>query len=119
MQIFGRYFNQNYFKEFVSATPYWFGDKKWCHIEKWCKLCDVFLPYLNNQNERRRILMMLLFLVLDEPMSRCCPENFKLGGLLNHTHEPRKSVLLSTILRNDAECSTGAIAHNSIVQNPE
>ena len=43
----------------------------------------------------------------------------KLGGLPNCAHEPIKPVPLGTILKNAADCKSGMIMHDEVVQNPE
>ena len=63
----------------------------------------MLLPCLRKNDERRIILMAFFFLVLDKSMSRWFPKTSKLGVVPNYTHEPKKLVLLGTILKNDAE----------------
>ena len=73
----------------MSATPYCFDDKKQGCLDERDKPWDMLFPYLNKNNEKRRMLTMLLILVLDESMSGSFPKTSKLGGLPNYTYEPR------------------------------
>ena len=63
--------------------------------------------------------MMLLFLALDDSISRWLPKTSKLGGLPNCTHKPRKPVTFGTMLKNAAECNACTMFHNDVVKNPE
>jgi len=43
----------------------------------------------------------------------------KLGGLPNYTYEPRKPVPLGTMFRNGAECMSGILVFQDVVQLSE
>ena len=47
------------------------------------------------------------------------PKTSKLGGLKTCAHEPRKIVILGTMLKNSVEYNTDIIAHNEVSQNPD
>ena len=66
----------------------------------------------------KKMLMMLLFLVLDESMPGWYPKAFKLGGVSNCSREPTKLVPLGTMLKNVSEYNAGMIVCNYVVQNP-
>ena len=63
--------------------------------------------------------MALIVLVLGDFIPKQRPKTSKSGGLPNFTHEPRKLVLLSTMLKNATEFESGMIAINDVVQHPE
>ena len=66
---FGRCVDKNYFKAFVSADHYCVGNKKWWCLDKRDELWDTLIPFLKKCDRKRKILMTLLFLALDESMS--------------------------------------------------
>ena len=88
-------------------------------VDKCDKPWEIFLPAVQNYNEKRRQLLTAALLLLDESMSGWCPKTSKLGGLPNYTYEPRKPVPLGTMFRNGVEAVTGIIMHQDIVQLPE
>jgi hypothetical protein len=57
-----------------------------------------------------------MLLILDESMSGWRPKTSKLGGLPNYTYELRKPVLLGTMFRNGAECMSGILVFQDVVQ---
>ena len=116
---FGRYMKKNEFKAFQSAAAFCFAEKKYWYIDKRDRPWDIFLPCLQNYNERRQQLIKTILLMLDESMSGWRPKTSKLGGLPNYTFEPRKPVPLGTMFRNGVECRSGCIVFQDIVQNPE
>ena len=65
---FGQYMTKNEFKCFSATAPLcWAGKKHWFgprRDQPW----DVFLPCLQSMNTRRRELMNVGLLLLDEPM---------------------------------------------------
>jgi hypothetical protein len=63
--------------------------------------------------------MKTLFPILDDTMSGWQPKTSKLGGLPNFTFEPRKPVPLGTMFKYGAECLTGIMAFQDVVQNTE
>ena len=78
----------------------------------------MFCLIPEKHNEKRIMLMLFLFLVLDESIPGWCPNFFKLGGLPNCVCKPRKPVLLGAILKNDSEHNTCTIVHDDVFQNP-
>ena len=116
---FGKYMPVNYFKAFVCAAPYCFCDEKYWYEDKRDQPFDVFLPCLEKFNEKRRDLIEVVLLILDESMSGWRPKTSKLGGLPNYTYEPRKSVPLGTMFHNGAECKSGCLVFQDVVRNPE
>ena len=116
---FGQYVGQNTFKAFQSAAPYCFCEQKYWYHDRRDRLWDVFLPCLNSFNQRRRHLIKLRLLMLDESMSGWRPKTSKLGGLPNYTYEARKPVPLGTMFRNSVECVSGCLVFQDAVQLPE
>lgn len=55
--------------------------------------------------------------MLDESMSGWSPKTSKRRGLPHISHEPRKPVLLGTMIRNAVECATGIFVHHDIVDS--
>ena len=93
----------------MSDAPYFFGDKMWWHTSNRDKLWDAPLPCLIKHNERKKKLMTLMLLALDESMPGWFPETSKLGGLPNHIHKPIKPMQLGPMLKNTAERKSNII----------
>ena len=116
---FGQHMSINYFKCFMAGAPYLFCEEKhWC-IDKRDRPWDIFLPCMNNYNEKRRSLIKIVLLMMDESMLGWRPKTSKLGGLPNYAFEPRKPIPLGAMLRNCAECHSGCVVHQDVVQSPE
>ena len=107
------------FKAFQSAAPYCFAEKNYWYLDKRDQPWEIFLPYLNSYNDKRKRLVRTVLLMLDEYMSGWRPKTSKLGGLPNYTFEPRKPVTLGTMFWNGVECTTGCIFFQDVVMNPE
>jgi len=60
-----------------------------------------------------------MLLLLDESMSGWHPKTSKLGGLPNYTFEPSKPVPLGMLFRNGAECMSGVLVFQDVVQLTE
>jgi hypothetical protein len=58
-------------------------------------------------------------MLVDESMSGWRPKTTKYGGLTNYTYGPRKPVPLGTMFCNGAECISGLLVIQDVVQNPE
>jgi hypothetical protein len=116
---FGRYMQKNHFRAFLAAAPYCWCDKKNWYLPRDEKNWSIFEPVLNQFNEKRRRLLKVVLLMLDESMSGWRPKTSKLGGLPNYTFEPRKPIPLGTMFRNGVECMVGCLVHQDIVQLPE
>ena len=116
---FGQYLPQNTFKAFQCAAPFCFCDSKYWYIEARDRPWDIFLPCLDAFNKKRRHLIKLRLLMMDESMSGWRPKTSKLGGLPNYTFEARKPVPLGTMFRNSVECVSGCLAFQDVVQLPE
>ena len=117
---FGKYLNKEVFKCFCSAAPYLWAKKDYWFMDKRDKTWDIFIPCLQDFNEKRQnLIKSIMVLILDESMSGWRPKSSKLGGLPSYTFEPRKSIPLGTMLRNGAEAVTGVILYQDIVQTPE
>jgi hypothetical protein len=116
---FGRYVPVMVFKAWQAAMPLMWCDKKYWYEERRNLTWDVFLPVLEEYNNKRRRLIKTSLLMLDESMSGWRPKTSKLGGLPNITFEPRKPVPLGTQLRNGVECFTGCLVYQDVVQTPE
>ena len=116
---FGQYVPKNVFKVFQHVAPYCFCHEKYWYLEDRNKPWDIFLPCLKSFNDRRRKLIKLRLLMLDESMSGWRPKTSKLGGLPNYTFEARKPVPLGTMFRNGVECVSGCLVFQDVVQLPE
>jgi hypothetical protein len=81
----------NYSKAFVAAVAYCWADQKFLYIDKRDRPWDIFLPCLKEYNERRKRLINLIVLILDELMSCWRPKTSKLGGLPNYTFSTEKA----------------------------
>lgn len=115
---FGQYIPLNYFKCFKAGLPFLWCDEKFWYRDPRSLPWDVVLPFLKESNEKRNALLRVWYLILDESMSGWRPKTSKTGGLQNISHEPRKPVDLGTMIKNGAECITGIMAFNDIVQGP-
>ena len=116
---FGQYMSINYFKCFMAGAPYLFCEEKYWFLDKRDRPWEIFLPCVKNYNEKRKSLIKIVLLMMDESMSGWRPKTSKLGGLPNYTLEPRKPIPLGTMLRNCAECHSGCIVFQDVVQSPE
>lgn len=104
---FGKYVDVNTMRAFVSAFPYVYADEKHWFLPSRDTPWDMFMPTINKWNIKRRQIMSIYCLVLDESMSAWRPKTTKFGGLPNYMFEPRKPIELGTMLRNSAECMSG------------
>ena len=69
-------------------------------------------------NERRKSLIKIVLLMLDESMSRWRPKTSELVGLPNYSFEPHNPMPLGTMFRNCAEYQSVCVAHQDAVQSP-
>ena len=80
---YGRYIPKNYMKAFLSAAPYMWADKKHWYQQYSEEQWEVFIPMLQDFNDKRSNLMSCIFLMLDESMSGWRPKTSKTGGFPN------------------------------------
>ena len=116
---FGLYVPVNYFKSFQSAAAF-----MWCDEEHWFspkrdRRWEIFMPALQDFNNKRRQIFHVVMLMMDESISGWKPKTSKTGGLPNISYEPRKPVDLGTMLRNAVECVTGCLVFQDVAQPPE
>ncbi len=116
---FGRFMGINEMKAFCSAAPFCWADEVHWYKPQRDTPWEVFLPALSEFNDRRRLLVKTMLLMLDESMSGWRPKTSKFGGLPNYTYEPRKPVPLGTMFRNGVECMSGVLVHQDVVQLSE
>jgi Transposase IS4 len=116
---FGQYMPKNWFLAFQCAAPYAFAPKQYWFQDRNEKPWDIFMPALDNFNDKRTKLLKVICLVLDESMSGWRPKTSKRGGLPNITFEPRKPVPLGTMLRNACECVTGVLINQDVQMDAE
>jgi len=76
----------------------------------------VFLPCIHAFNDKQQHLIKTALLLLDDSMSAWHPKTSKFGGLPNYTFEPRKPVPLRTMFQNVAECMSGVLVSQDIIQ---
>ncbi len=94
---FGRFVGINEMRIFCSAAPYCWADQSlWYKPQKRHPMGN-FLPLISDFNDKRRLLIKTMLLMLDESMSGWRPKTSKLGGLPNYTFEPRKQIPLGTM----------------------
>ena len=79
-------------------------------------ITDWFIPCLTEWNNVQKNLVRAAMILIDESMSGWHPKTSKLGGLPSYTYEPHKPVPLGTMFRNGAECLSGIIVHQDVVQ---
>ena len=114
---FGQFIPKNYFKAFVAGFPFLLCDKEYWYKNSRLLPWDVILPFFDECNMKRNNLLCVIYLILDESMSEWRPKTSKTGDLPNISHEPRKPVDLGTMTKNGAECKTGILVFNDVVQD--
>jgi hypothetical protein len=116
---FGRFMSINEMHAFCSAAPYAWADEKYWYLPDRDTPWEMFLPCVYEFNDTRKLLVKSLMVILDESMSGWRPKTSKLGGLPNISFEPRKPVPLGTMFRNGADCMSGVLVFQDVVQAPE
>jgi hypothetical protein len=116
---FGRFMSINEMHAFCSAAPYAWADEKYWYLPDRDTPWEMFLPCVYEFNDTRKLLVKSLMVMLDESMSGWRPKTSKLGGLPNISFEPRKPVPLGTMFRNGADCMSGVLVFQDVVQAPE
>ncbi|KAG7337194.1 hypothetical protein IV203_017399 [Nitzschia inconspicua] len=74
---------------------------------------------MDSFNAKRKKLIKVICLMMDESMIGWGPKTSKRGGLPKITFEPRKPVPLGTMLRNSLDCVTGILVHQDIAMAAE
>lgn len=72
---------------------------------------EMFMPVLRGYSDKRKDLIKVFLVLLDESMSGWCPKTSKFGGLPNYTFEVRKPVSLGTMSRDTVEVLPGVIMY--------
>ena len=116
---FGQYMPVNYFKAFCAAAAYCWADERYWYEDQQDVPWEVSLPCLNSCNNCQQQLIKSCLLLLDESMSGWRLKMSKLGSLPNYTYEPCKPVPLGTMFQNGAECISGCLVFQDVVQLPE
>jgi hypothetical protein len=116
---FGRFMSINEMQAFCSSAPYAWADEKYWYLPDRDTPWDMFLPCIYEFNDRRQSLIGSMMVLLDESMSGWRPKTSKLGGLPNISYEPRKPVPLGTMFWNGADCMSGVLVFQDVVQSPE
>lgn len=116
---FGEHMEVNEFRAALAALPFLWTDKVcWCRDPRdtpWA----VFTPFIDVWNDMQADIFEEFDLVLtDEEMVGWVPKTSELGGLPNHTLEPRKPKPLGTMLKNAAECTTSICTHTDPCMPP-
>ena len=114
---FGKCISRNYFKAFLSASPYCFADKSSGMLTKETNHGTCFPLALENSMQKKAINQILAW--LDESISEWRPETSKLSGLPSWTFEPMKLESLGTVLKNIAEIKSDLITYDDVAQNSE
>ena len=94
---FGQYGPFYYFKAFASVAAFCWSPEQYWNEDTRDVPWDVFLPCLAGYNDKRRLLIKTILMLIDESMSGWHPKMTKLGGLPNYTFEPHKPVPLKTM----------------------
>ena len=116
---FRQYMSINYFKYFMVGVSYLFCEEKYQYIGKRDKLCNIFLPCINNYNEKRRSLIKIEFLIIDKSMLEWCSKILKLGSLLDDILALRKLISLGIMLKNCTQCYSNYIVYQDVTQSLE
>ncbi|KAG7356382.1 transposase IS4 [Nitzschia inconspicua] len=114
---FGQYLPRNWFVAFQAAAGYMWSPKKYWYDEKHNKPWDIFVPALDSFNAKRKKLIQVICLMMDESIIGGSPKTSERSRLPSITFEPRKPVPLGTKLRNSVDCVTGILVHQDIVMN--
>jgi len=95
-----------------ESRDYWYKDQS---FPSW----EIFKPLLEKFNKRRREVLEVVLLLLDEAMSGMRPKTSKTGDFPNLTYEPRKPVDLGVMLKHAAEALTGVLSFQDVVATPD
>ncbi|KAG7356737.1 transposase IS4 [Nitzschia inconspicua] len=109
------YIPHDWFLAFRAAAGYMWSPKKYWYDEKHDTPWDIFVPALDSFNAKRKKLIRVVCLMMDETMIGCSPKTSERGRLPNITFQPRKPVPLGTKLRISFDCVTGILVHQDIV----
>jgi hypothetical protein len=109
----------NEMQAFCSAAPYAWAEERYWYLPDRDTPWEMFLPCIYEFNNNRQRIIISLMVMLDESMSGWRPKTSKLGGLPNITFEPRKPVPLGTMFCNGADCMSGVLVFQDVVQAPE
>lgn len=117
---FGKYVSKDMFKAFCKAAPFVWADEKYWYTDDAFPSWDVLIALLEKFNLKRRELMLVLKILMDEAMSGWRPKTSKTGGLPSITYEKRKpSVDLGTMIRDCVEQNTGILVYQDFCGSPE
>ncbi|KAG7363186.1 hypothetical protein IV203_026546 [Nitzschia inconspicua] len=106
---FGQYVSRSWFLAFQAAAGYMWAPKKYWYEKKHNKPWDIFAPAMDSFNSKRRKLISVVCMIMDESMIGWRPKTSKRGGLPNITYEPRKP----------GDCVTGILVRQDIAMDAE
>jgi hypothetical protein len=111
--------SENMLKAFKAAAHFCWCDSDYWYKDKMDLAWDIFLPMLSQFSDRRKSLVSVILLMLDESMSGWRTKFTNTGGLPKISWEHRKPVPLGTMFRNSAECTSSILVFQDIVQDVE
>jgi hypothetical protein len=79
-------------------------------------LGEMFLPCVYEFNDNRKQIVSSLMVMFDESMSGWQHKTSKLGGLPNISFDPHKPVPPGTMFFNGADCMSGVLVFQDVVQ---
>jgi hypothetical protein len=111
---YGQYIPEHYFRAFVCGFPLLWSPKELWYSDyiPW----ESFKPFIEAFNQKRRKLLNVVYMLMDESMSAWWPKTSATGGLPNVTYEPRKPKPLGTMFKNGVEATTGIMVTQDIVE---
>ena len=105
------------FQAFVHVLPYLWADAQYWYRDPHTLLWEVIMPFVAKINDLCALLMIVLFMVLNETMWGWRPKTSVTGGFPKITHEPRKPVDLGAMAHNAVEAITGIMVFQDLVAN--
>ena len=117
---FGQFMPISEMKPFCLAAPFWWAAEDHWYTPHHDTVWDTFLSYLHDQfNDKHQCLVQTILLLLDESMLGWWLKMSKLGGLPNYRYKVHKPVPLGTMFWNGAECISGVLVYQDVVQLSE
>ena len=77
---------------------------------------ESFKPFVDFFNQKRRDLVRMVYLLMDESMPAWHPKTSATGGLPNITFKLRKPKSLGTMFKNGFEVTMGIIVMQDVVE---
>lgn len=118
---FGKHINVLYYKLFIAAAPFMWGEKKNWYCRKDEIPAAVFKPLFVNLHGKRKDLLegMVKLLIIDETIWEWKPKTSKHGGAFHLVFEPRKPKDMGIMNHDSIECSSNLMVYRDFVEAPE